>query len=332
MGDLKDLINSEIGEYSVSDDVDPTELAIGIQTEMEHTNDLKIAKEIALDHLSHHPNYYSELAKAGLSRDFQSKPSSGYGDPDSGFNDTSRVGDNLMTNTNMGGSIGNTPDGKVCGRRSNPVHNKMLDIELQESSKKKPVPTNPKLWSKAKSIAKSKFDTWPSAYASGWAAKWYKGKGGKWKMKSSSSPKEAFDPTISTITNDSGTYNSGYDYVGPAENTHNNMKIKQSQLKNEIKEMVRNILEDAEIEDSQEDINTEEETESVTLTLDKNIAQALCDILSDALDEEDDGEDDEYDADESEIEVSDVEDSEIESSDVEPPVVSEAKNILKKRR
>ncbi len=329
MSNLNDLINAEVGEYSVSDKIDPTELAIGVQTEMEHTNDLKIAKEIALDHLAHHPKYYSKLAKAGLSRDFDCKPSSGYGDSDSGFNDASRVGDALMSNTNMGGSIGDTPVGKVCGRRSQPVHNKMLDIELQESSKKKPVPTNSKLWSKAKSLAKSKFDTWPSAYASGWAAKWYKGKGGKWKMKGTSAlPKEAFDPTISTITNDSGTYNSGYDYVGPAESKNNNMKIKQSQLKNEIKEMVRNILENADDMESPEDIEiSDEETENVTLTLDKNIAQALCDILSDALDDDDD--------DDASDDVSD-DDDEVEASDVpaEPDssVVAEAKNILRNRK
>ncbi len=41
-------------------------------------------------------------------------------------------------------------------------------------------PTNPSLWSKAKSLARSKFDVYPSAYANGWAAKWYKSKGGGW--------------------------------------------------------------------------------------------------------------------------------------------------------
>jgi hypothetical protein len=41
-------------------------------------------------------------------------------------------------------------------------------------------PNNPNLWSKAKSLAKQKFDVYPSAYANGWAAKWYKGKGGTW--------------------------------------------------------------------------------------------------------------------------------------------------------
>ena len=45
----------------------------------------------------------------------------------------------------------------------------------------KSAPTDPSLWSKAKSLAKSKFDVYPSAYANGWAAKWYKSKGGGWK-------------------------------------------------------------------------------------------------------------------------------------------------------
>lgn len=49
-------------------------------------------------------------------------------------------------------------------------------------AKKKPVPTNPELWSRAKSAAKSKFDVYPSAYANAWAAKWYKAKGGGWRM------------------------------------------------------------------------------------------------------------------------------------------------------
>ena len=42
-------------------------------------------------------------------------------------------------------------------------------------------PTDPAKWSASKSAAKSKFDVYPSAYANGWAAKNYKGKGGGWK-------------------------------------------------------------------------------------------------------------------------------------------------------
>jgi hypothetical protein len=50
-----------------------------------------------------------------------------------------------------------------------------------ENLNEKNVPTNPELWSRAKSLARSKFDVYPSAYANGWASKWYKGKGGSWK-------------------------------------------------------------------------------------------------------------------------------------------------------
>lgn len=50
------------------------------------------------------------------------------------------------------------------------------------TEKKRPQPTNPDLWSRAKSAARSKFDVYPSAYANAWAAKWYKSKGGGWRM------------------------------------------------------------------------------------------------------------------------------------------------------
>ncbi len=42
-------------------------------------------------------------------------------------------------------------------------------------------PNNPSLWSKAKSLARQKFDVYPSAYANGWASKYYKSKGGTWR-------------------------------------------------------------------------------------------------------------------------------------------------------
>jgi len=42
-------------------------------------------------------------------------------------------------------------------------------------------PTNPKLWSQAKALAKKKFKIYPSAYANLWASKWYKKRGGGWK-------------------------------------------------------------------------------------------------------------------------------------------------------
>jgi hypothetical protein len=52
------------------------------------------------------------------------------------------------------------------------------NVELLDEKNK---PTNPELWSRAIAQAKSKFDVYPSAYANGWAAKWYKERGGGWR-------------------------------------------------------------------------------------------------------------------------------------------------------
>jgi hypothetical protein len=70
--------------------------------------------------------------------------------------------------------------------------------EDMENLNEKNVPTNPELWSRAKSLARSKFDVYPSAYANGWASKWYKGKGGSWK--SVTETKEVGDEPINDGT------------------------------------------------------------------------------------------------------------------------------------
>lgn len=54
----------------------------------------------------------------------------------------------------------------------------ITEFKVLNESKNKP--TNPKLWSRAKSLAKKKFKVYPSAYANGWASKWYKKHGGGW--------------------------------------------------------------------------------------------------------------------------------------------------------
>lgn len=40
------------------------QLAQGIKIEKEHTGDIALAREIALDHLGEYPDYYDRLAKA----------------------------------------------------------------------------------------------------------------------------------------------------------------------------------------------------------------------------------------------------------------------------
>jgi hypothetical protein len=65
--------------------------------------------------------------------------------------------------------------------------------EEVEQIDEKNAPTNPSLWSKAKTLARQKFDVYPSAYANGWASKWYKSKGGGWKSLKEETIDEAFE-------------------------------------------------------------------------------------------------------------------------------------------
>ncbi len=46
--------------------IDPKELAVGKEVEMEHTTDADEAEKIARDHLSEDPEYYKKLRDAGL--------------------------------------------------------------------------------------------------------------------------------------------------------------------------------------------------------------------------------------------------------------------------
>jgi hypothetical protein len=57
----------------------------------------------------------------------------------------------------------------------------MKEEQLDEK-KKKPKPTSPEKWARAKAKARSKFEVYPSAYANAWAAKEYKKMGGGWRM------------------------------------------------------------------------------------------------------------------------------------------------------
>jgi hypothetical protein len=66
-------------------------------------------------------------------------------------------------------------------RQGDPINVKSKVNENMEQLDEKNKPTNPELWSRAIAQAKSKFDVYPSAYANGWASKWYKERGGGWK-------------------------------------------------------------------------------------------------------------------------------------------------------
>ncbi len=62
---LENLIGGK-GDKTTSKDVSKKQLEIGIAVEREHSSSKKIDKEIALDHLTENPRYYSDLIEKGM--------------------------------------------------------------------------------------------------------------------------------------------------------------------------------------------------------------------------------------------------------------------------
>lgn len=67
MKTLMQILEQEKIVGGKADNMDPSkfdqkELIKGIHVEFEHTNDVKVAMEIAMDHLVEDPNYYKKLA------------------------------------------------------------------------------------------------------------------------------------------------------------------------------------------------------------------------------------------------------------------------------
>ncbi len=101
------------------------------------------------------------------------------------------------------------------------------EIEHLEEKNK---PTNPKLWSRAVSMARSKFDVYPSAYANGWASKWYKSKGGGWKSVKEEIVNEG-------LGNKEDSPLSANDSVKAMESTHRSRQLRSARL---IKSIYKN--------------------------------------------------------------------------------------------
>lgn len=57
----ENILSGGKGDKRQSIDFDPDQLKMGIEIEREHTTDPEIAKEIAIDHLSEDPHYYTHL-------------------------------------------------------------------------------------------------------------------------------------------------------------------------------------------------------------------------------------------------------------------------------
>lgn len=60
---LSENLRGGLAEHARPEDFDPAELRRGTEHEMEHTDDPKIATEIAMDHLFEDPDYYEKLER-----------------------------------------------------------------------------------------------------------------------------------------------------------------------------------------------------------------------------------------------------------------------------
>ena len=66
-------LNGGKGDKTSLNKLDAKELKVGKYVEMEHTSDKIVATEIAVDHLTEDPHYYSKLIKAGLTDEKEAK-------------------------------------------------------------------------------------------------------------------------------------------------------------------------------------------------------------------------------------------------------------------
>lgn len=71
---FEDQIKGGKADKKKPSDVDPEQLKMGIKIEHEHTNDKKLAQEIAMDHLTEFPNYYTELKKMETKMEKENTP------------------------------------------------------------------------------------------------------------------------------------------------------------------------------------------------------------------------------------------------------------------
>lgn len=62
----KDRIPGGLADDKSPEDFDKNSIIAGLKVELEHTDNPKIALEIAMDHLTEDPEYYKKLNEYGL--------------------------------------------------------------------------------------------------------------------------------------------------------------------------------------------------------------------------------------------------------------------------
>jgi len=126
--------------------------------------------EAAVMHASSFMNVGSELKKMGIKYDFSTSMIPMY---------RIKVSGNTIAIVNKKYAAGSEREVKDMAIG-------LMENIIKESVNEENKPTNPALWSRAKAAAKAKYDVYPSAYANGYASKWYKEKGGSWKTENTS--------------------------------------------------------------------------------------------------------------------------------------------------
>jgi len=71
LGLREDSLPGGKGDETTTKQVDKNQLEMGIKVEMEHTKDPNLAREIAMDHLTEDPQYYTKLKDAGIADELQ---------------------------------------------------------------------------------------------------------------------------------------------------------------------------------------------------------------------------------------------------------------------
>lgn len=61
-----DKISGGKGDKKKPEDFDKREIIVGLYVEREHTDNLRTALEISIDHLSENPKYYTDLVNSGI--------------------------------------------------------------------------------------------------------------------------------------------------------------------------------------------------------------------------------------------------------------------------
>ena len=115
---------------------------------------------------------------------------------------------------------------------------KKYNKEEVEYLEEKNAPTNPSIWARAKSLARQKIDVYPSAYANGWAAKWYKSKGGGWKSVSEAvePPKKKEEPPFDPDPPKKKSAVAGKHGIGYSTVRH----LARTAMKKQMKEQIAN--------------------------------------------------------------------------------------------